>query len=56
LMRKEYGQMVAVQGGRITTSPLSILSNPVRVVDVDLMYDKDRLNARRDTATNWPVL
>jgi 6-phosphofructokinase len=56
LMRKEYGQMVAVQGGRITTAPLSVLSNPVSVVDVELMYDKDRLNARRDTALNWPVL
>jgi 6-phosphofructokinase 1 len=56
LMRKEYGQMVAVQGGRITTAPLSVLSNPVRVVDVELLYDKDRLNARRDTALNWPVL
>jgi 6-phosphofructokinase 1 len=56
LMRREYGQMVAVQGGRITTAPLSVLSNPVRVVDVELLYDKDRLNARRDTALNWPVL
>ena len=28
----------------------------VRVVDVELMYDKDRLNARRDTALNWPIL
>jgi 6-phosphofructokinase 1 len=56
LMRKDYGKMVSVQQGRITTAPLSILDNPVRVVDVDLMYDKDRLNARRDTALNWTVL
>jgi len=56
LMRKEYGRMVSVQGGRITTAPLSILNNPVSVVDVELLYDKDRLNARRDTALNWPVL
>ena len=56
LLRKEYGRMVAVQGGHITTAPLSVLSNPVRVVDVDLMYDKTRLNARRDTALDWCVL
>jgi len=56
LLRKEYGRMVAVQGGRITTAPLSVLSNPVRVVDIDLTYDKQRLNARRDTALDWPVL
>jgi hypothetical protein len=56
LMRKEYGRMVSVQGGRITTAALSVLNNPVGVVDVELLYDKDRLNARRDTALNWPVL
>jgi 6-phosphofructokinase 1 len=56
LLRKEYGRMVAVQGGHITTAPLSVLNNPVRVVDIDLVYDKQRLNARRDTAQDWPVL
>ncbi len=56
LLRKEYGRMVAVQGGRITTAPLSVLNNPVRVVDIDLTYDKQRLNARRDTALDWCVL
>jgi 6-phosphofructokinase 1 len=52
-VRKEYGKMVAVQGGAITSAPLSVLNNPPRVVDVDLMYDKNLLNARRDTAMNW---
>jgi len=56
LMRKEYGTMVAVQGGRITTAPLKVLNNPVRVVDVDLTYDRERLNARRDSALGWSVL
>jgi len=56
LLRKEYGTMVSVQGGRITTAPLKVLNNPVRVVDIDLMYDRDRLNARRDTALGWSVL
>jgi 6-phosphofructokinase len=56
LLRKEYGSMVSVQGGRITSAPLSVLNNPVRVVDVELMYDPERLNARRDSALGWPVL
>lgn len=56
ILRKEYGKMVSVQQGRITTAPLSELNKPVRVVDVDLIYDKDRLTARRDTALNWDVL
>jgi 6-phosphofructokinase 1 len=56
IARQEYGRMVCVQGGRITTAPLSVLSNPVRVVDVELTYDQERLNARRDTALNWFVL
>jgi 6-phosphofructokinase 1 len=56
LMRKQFGHMVAVEGGRITTLPLSVLNNPVRVVDVDAMYDRERLNARRDSALGWPVL
>ncbi len=53
--RKEYGKMVCVRQGTITTAPLSVLNNPVRVVDVDLLYDRGRLNARRDTAMNWLV-
>ncbi|MBZ5494926.1 MAG: ATP-dependent 6-phosphofructokinase [Acidobacteriia bacterium] len=54
-VRKDYGKMVSVQHGTITPAPLSILNQPVRVVNVDLMYDKGRLNARRDTALNWVV-
>ncbi len=56
LLRKDYGKMVAVQCGTISAEPLTALNNPVRVVDVDRMYDKKRLNARRDSALNWPVL
>lgn len=56
LLRKKYGEMVSVRGGEITTAPLSVLSDPVRVVEVDLMYDKKRLSARRDTALGWRVL
>lgn len=54
-VRKDFGKMVAVQGGAITAVPLSILNNPTRVVNVELMYDRDRLNVRRDTALNWLV-
>ncbi len=56
LLRKHYGHMVAVQGGKITIAPLTVLDNPVRIVDVEQMYDKVRLRARRDTALNWNVL
>lgn len=55
VVREEYGKMVAVQAGAITSVPLSVLNNPPRVVDVDLMYDKNLLSARRDTAMNWLV-
>jgi ATP-dependent phosphofructokinase / diphosphate-dependent phosphofructokinase len=55
VVRKEYGKMVSVQNGTISAVPLSALSNPVRVVDVERMYDKSRLNARRDTALGWLV-
>lgn len=55
VVRKEYGKMVAVRAGAITSAPLTVLDNPTRVVDVDLMYDKSVLNARRDTAMNWLV-
>ncbi len=56
LTRKEYGKMVAIQEGRITTAPLSVLGNPIQTVDVDLAYDKELLNARCDTALNRRVL
>jgi 6-phosphofructokinase 1 len=56
ITRKEYGKMVSVRMGAITSVPLTELNNPLRVVDVDLMYDKKRLNARRDSAFHWPVI
>jgi 6-phosphofructokinase 1 len=55
VMRKEFGKMVSVQGGAVTTAPLSVLNNPTRTVDIDLMYDRNRLNARRESALNWLV-
>jgi len=55
VVRKEFGKMVSVQSGAIRTVPLSALNNPVRVVDVEQMYDKQRLNARRDTAFGWLI-
>jgi 6-phosphofructokinase len=55
VVRKEFGKMVSVQSGAICTVPLTVLNNPVRVVDVELMYDTERLSARRDTALGWLV-
>jgi 6-phosphofructokinase len=56
IARKEYGKMVAVQHGAITSVPLTELNQPLRVVDINLMYDKERLNARRDSALGWRVI
>lgn len=56
IARKEFGRMVSVRKGLITSVPLTDLNQPLRVVDVDLMYDKEKLNARRDTAMNWLVI
>lgn len=56
ISRKEYGKMVSVRQGAITSVPLTELNSPLRVVDVDLMYDRNRLNARRDSALNWLVI
>jgi 6-phosphofructokinase 1 len=55
IVNKEYGKMVAVQGGAITAVPLSVMNSATRVVNVDLMYDRQRLNVRRDTSLNWLV-
>jgi 6-phosphofructokinase 1 len=55
IVNKEYGKMVAVQGGAITAVPLSVLNGTTRVVNVDLMYDRKRLNVRRDSSLNWLV-
>jgi len=55
VVRKEFGMMVSVQSGAIRPVPLSVLKNPVRVVDVEQMYDRERLNARRDTALGWQI-
>jgi len=56
MTRKVFGKMVSVKGGVITAVPLSELNNSLRVVDVDRMYDKTRLNARRDSALGWLVV
>lgn len=56
IVRKEFGRMVSVRKGAITSVPLTDLNQPLRVVDVNLMYDKKKLNARRDTAIGWPVI
>lgn len=51
-----FGHMVAVENGKITAKAISAVAGQVRSVDVDLMYDKDRLTARRDTALGWRVI
>ncbi len=56
VINKKFGHMVAVENGKITSKPIDTVAGQVRSVDVSLMYDKDRLNARRDTAMGWRVI
>lgn len=39
--RKEYGKMVALQGGRYTTVPVEIVLSGKKLVDVEAYYDKE---------------
>ncbi len=39
--RKEYGKMVALQGGRYTTVPVEIVLSGKKQVDVEAYYDKE---------------
>jgi ATP-dependent phosphofructokinase / diphosphate-dependent phosphofructokinase len=55
VVQKDFGKMVSVQSGAICAAPLTVLNQPVRIVDVERMYDTERLNARRDTALGWLV-
>jgi len=55
IRREEYGRMVAVVSGRIDSQPLRVLSHPARTVSVERVYERERLNARRESALMWPL-
>lgn len=41
IQRKEYGKLVALQGGRYTTVPIGIVMKGKKQVDVEAYYDKE---------------
>jgi ATP-dependent phosphofructokinase / diphosphate-dependent phosphofructokinase len=41
VLRKEYGKMVALKGGRYTTVPIETLTQGLKRVDVDELYDSE---------------
>ena len=45
--RGEFGKMVAMRQGRITSVPLSAALGPLFTVQIDKEYDTERYNARR---------
>jgi 6-phosphofructokinase 1 len=42
LMRKEFGRMSALRGGRYITVPVNQISRGIKRVDVDQLYDSDK--------------
>ncbi len=44
--RKEYGKMVALQGGRYTTIPIEMVLTGKKQVDVEAYYDKEQYKPR----------
>jgi len=47
VVQKNYGQMVCVKSGRITSCPLADIYGKIKRVDVDVQYDADRYNGQR---------
>ena len=56
ILRKQFGKMVGVCGGRVSEVPLTAIDGTTRTLDVDLLYDTDRLRASRKTSIGWNVL
>ncbi len=53
VVRKNFGKMVAVKNGKITSTPLESIYGKLNRVDVATRYDVDRYNGRR-TILNVP--
>jgi 6-phosphofructokinase 1 len=41
-IKKEFGKMVALREGKYTTLPIEVISQGVKRVDVDALYDVDQ--------------
>jgi phosphofructokinase-like protein len=45
--REEFGRLVSLTNGGITSHPLEVVLEPPRTVNVETEYDRDRYNGRR---------
>lgn len=54
IRNRQYGQMVSLREGRISTTPLEEVTLGLNLVNVETQYDTQRLTARR-TASGFPL-
>jgi 6-phosphofructokinase len=47
VVKREYGRMVCLRNGKITSVPLSKIENRTNMVDITTEYDCERYNGRR---------
>jgi 6-phosphofructokinase 1 len=47
IVKGNFGCMVSLEQGEITTAPLEIIINKLKLVDVEKYYDTERYNGRR---------
>jgi 6-phosphofructokinase len=47
VVKQDFGKMVCLRDGHITTTPLKDILGKVRRVDVKTMYDAERYGGRR---------
>lgn len=47
IINEDFGRMVSLSGGEITTVPLKEIMNKLKLVDIEKQYDRDRYNGRR---------
>jgi 6-phosphofructokinase 1 len=47
VVKEDYGKMVCLKGGEITSTPLENIYGKLNRVNPDIEYDKDRYNGRR---------
>ncbi|MFA5316031.1 MAG: ATP-dependent 6-phosphofructokinase [Dehalococcoidales bacterium] len=48
IAKKDFGKMVAYQNGHITACPLKDIFGKLKLVDVNIQYDAERYNGRRN--------
>jgi 6-phosphofructokinase len=53
IIRENFGRMVSFRNGQITSVPIVDIVGKTQTVDVNTLYDTERLNGRR-TILNLP--